>query len=132
MSELHDFVSLRPISPIAKGSVLYFANKCNFFLISGFKTRNYARAVDSQDLRGLQVIKPSNGQEMVVQTGGNFVRTGEYFSCNHCGKTFRTKWNLSAHNRTHTGEKPYSCEICGKSFTQKAHLRSHSLIHIQI
>ncbi len=34
-----------------------------------------------------------------------------------CGRLFNKKWNLTAHQRVHTGIKPFSCRLgCGKTF----------------
>ncbi|XP_065309818.1 zinc finger and BTB domain-containing protein 14-like [Dermacentor albipictus] len=49
--------------------------------------------------------------------------------CETCGKFFRRAAYLTAHYRTHTGERPYKCEICAKSFARRSILRDHERIH---
>lgn len=45
--------------------------------------------------------------------------------CSLCGKTFSIKWNLVAHLRIHTNERPYPCPDCAQRFRQYAHLQKH-------
>lgn len=43
-----------------------------------------------------------------------------------CGKSFAKKWNLQAHERLHSGHKPFECRIgCGERYMWISSLKSH-------
>ncbi|XP_046901799.1 uncharacterized protein si:ch211-89o9.6 [Hypomesus transpacificus] len=51
------------------------------------------------------------------------------FVCRACGKAFTGLSNLEAHQRVHTGEKPFRCATCGKMFSEAGNLKKHQRVH---
>uniref|UniRef100_A0A182M855 Protein krueppel n=1 Tax=Anopheles culicifacies TaxID=139723 RepID=A0A182M855_9DIPT len=56
--------------------------------------------------------------------------TGERpFGCRHCSKRFKTLSALDLHERRHSGTKPYACPVCEKRFTESSNLKVHMRRH---
>jgi KRAB domain-containing zinc finger protein len=51
------------------------------------------------------------------------------YKCNERWRSFCVKSNLVVHQRTHTGEKPYKCPECEKTFYEKSALTKRQRIH---
>lgn len=55
-------------------------------------------------------------------------KKGKY-CCSYCKKHFRWFSHWQAHERTHTGYRPYKCPECDRCFTRGDGLRAHMVIH---
>ncbi|GIY86293.1 hypothetical protein CDAR_455271 [Caerostris darwini] len=51
------------------------------------------------------------------------------YACNYCDKTFLSRYHLTRHIRTYTGENPHTCTICNKCFAQSYRLTKYMRIH---
>ena len=47
------------------------------------------------------------------------------FKCSYCPKMLKSKLTLTAHEREHTGERPFHCDVCGKGFKALTTLTTH-------
>ena len=71
-----------------------------------------------------------DGEEDQADEKNNF---GEVMHCpyENCTKEFSSRWSMTRHIRTHTGERPFQCAVCGKEFVQKCSLKRHEQTHSQ-
>ncbi|XP_078242939.1 uncharacterized protein LOC110071565 [Pogona vitticeps] len=51
------------------------------------------------------------------------------FQCTKCGKNFKQQLQLTEHQKTHMGEKPYEFSGCGKSFSDRGNFAQPERIH---
>jgi len=113
------------------GKQLYCCNICSRQFARPDHVENHMRFH-----RRKESSQCASSSTKTLTTSSNVVYHVQYckgkklFSCNFCGKNFRTPRDVERHMRTHTGERPFGCTVCGKKFGDssvlKKHMRRHS------
>ncbi|KAG7208499.1 hypothetical protein KM043_014723 [Ampulex compressa] len=68
-------------------------------------------------------------QNLTVHVQTHLPMEDRKHQCSVCGKRFLRKCHLNIHMRIHDGIRPYTCDICFFSFTQKGDMRRHRIRH---
>lgn len=83
--------------------------------------------------KALLVPQPANATSTPVSTAPQKPERRRIYECEHpnCGKNYFKSSHLKAHQRIHTGERPFICKWpdCGRRFSRSDELSRHKRTH---
>lgn len=89
-------------------------------------SNNYVHGNQSQS--DFRLVKSDSRTAMVPVLEAPEERKHRFY-CRFCNKPYHWRSHWKAHERIHTGERPFQCEICGKCFTRSDGLQCHKHTH---
>jgi hypothetical protein len=85
-------------------------------------------SVQTQTISNCNVTAPQYSNSAPRSCNGVCGKTDMVFKCTHegCFLSFSTRYNLAAHDRSHTGDKSFFCTVCNIGFVQRGNLTVHT------
>ncbi|KAI8597856.1 hypothetical protein EDD21DRAFT_310228, partial [Dissophora ornata] len=96
-------------------------------------------ALSIDESRSAQVVGAVDNRDGSVDDNNNNGKptrrtTQASHTCPHpnCNKSFTRPFNLRAHMRVHTAERPYKCDVCALAFSRLHDRNRHAKLHTGI
>lgn len=114
------------------GLVVYICRECGDCLSSAAHLETHMKRSHTEQPRGRHVCSycPYSSNHRPNVTTHEMTHTGgRPFSCRVCGKRFTRRNTLDEHLTVHTKERPYGCPDCGRRYTHPRSLSRHRMLH---
>ncbi|KAG0099052.1 SPT3 Dosage dependent suppressor of Ty-induced promoter mutations-like protein [Podila epicladia] len=128
MSDSHHHAGNQALGAGQKRSSSYNAIPSHDGSSSSKSARNYGSQQGGNDRDGGEDKEAAEGT-------GKPRRSGQAsHTCPHpnCNKSFTRPFNLRAHMRVHTAERPYKCDVCALAFSRLHDRNRHAKLHTGI